>query len=131
MLKATDKKERSAKQTTQTKFVFNDKSDTYKGDEINTPTTCNTEGNMMAGFTVLVYGASGNNKSVYAEERLANESGDIMFVMEHNNESKAEKDNGNMTPEEYRNSRSATYSSKIEKTYRKRKHGNKKTKYLY
>lgn len=119
----------------QTKHGKADNSDTYNGGVITTPTTMSPQdGSSIVGFTMTIYGASGNNKNVYADHTLTNESGDVMYFMEHNDVAKNEKSNHKMTPSEYQNSNSNNYSNKVERVYRKRKRtkkNGKKHKYPY
>lgn len=112
-------------QVGETNFNLKERGDTYKDQQISSPTTPSAnDGSSIVGFTVTVW-----DKPSYSDERLANEVGDIRYVMEHNSEAKNEKSNDKMTKDEYYNSKSNGYSNKVESVYRSRKNGNKSKNY--
>jgi RHS repeat-associated protein len=125
ILSVVDGNAGNKKQVGQTRFNKEDIKDTYKDQEITSPTTKSAkDGSSIVGFSVAIW-----DKPSYSDERLANEAGDIRYFMEHNSEAKNEKSNSEMSKDEYNNSKSNEYSNKVENVYRARKNGNKNKKY--
>jgi RHS repeat-associated protein len=112
-------------QVGETRYGKEDRNDIYNGNPIITPTTQNPDdGSSSVGFKVSIW-----DQPSYRDERLANETGDIRYFMEHNDEARNEKSNAEMSRDEYLNSQSNSFSNKVEKVYRQRKNGKKHEKY--
>lgn len=95
----------------------------YNGNQIIAPIT-QVDGKMEIGFSVKIW-----DSPSFADERLANEAGDIMFYMEYNKDAVAGKSNdqyfqqGQGGKDAYMNDSSSKYSTKVEDKYRDRKKG--------
>jgi hypothetical protein len=107
-----------------TKYSISGARGNYNGDKILLPFRRGTE---EIGFDVSLFGAPS-----YMDVHLADEIGDIMFVMEYNTKAVSEGGNsryfkgGGGGLDAYLNSPSGSYSNKVENLYKERKKLEKK-----